>query len=327
MRRARGRPVDGWLVLDKPLGLGSTGAVARARRLFDARKAGHGGTLDPLATGILPIAFGAATRTVPFVMDGQKLYRVVVRFGEGRSTDDREGAVVERSAVRPDDAAIRAALPAFHGDILQTPPAFSALKLGGRRAYDLARAGEAVALPPRPARVDRFELVARPDADTAVFTVTSGKGVYMRSLARDLARAVGTVGHVAELRRESCGPFTEAMAISLDKLEAAADNAHASPDLLLSIATALADIPALALTREEAGGLAHGRAIPADVFAGRIPGNASSRPGLVRAMAGERVLALCRLGDGWLKPERLLQHMIGEDDDVDHGGAPDGAHW
>jgi tRNA pseudouridine55 synthase len=323
--RRRGRNVDGWLVLDKPYGMGSTTAVGRARRLFDAKKTGHGGTLDPLATGILPIAFGAATKTVPFVMDGAKIYAVTVRFGESRSTDDAEGDVVERSEARPTDAALRAVLPALTGDILQVPPAFSALKLEGRRAYDLARAGEEVVLAPRPARVDRFELVERPDADTAVFTVASGKGVYMRALARDLARAVGTVGYVAALRRRRCGPFREEDSISLDKLEGTPDNAHASPDLLLPIETALADIPALALTDEEAGGLAHGRALSAAMLANRIPGNLPSRDGLVCAMAGERVLALCRLEDGWLKPERILQRM-GEHDDVDHGGTPHGGH-
>ncbi len=325
--KKRGRPIDGWLVLDKPYGMGSTAAVSRARRLFDARKAGHGGTLDPLATGILPIAFGAATKTVPFVMDGAKLYRVTVRFGESRTTDDAEGEVLERSDARPTDAAVEAALAGFRGEILQVPPAFSALKVEGRRAYDLARAGETVVLAPRPARIDRFELVERTDADTAVFAVESGKGVYMRSLARDLACAVGTVGYVAALRRERCGPFTERDAISLDKLAGAADNAHASPDLLLPIATALADIPALALNEEEAGGLAHGRALSVAALGHRIPELVASRSGLVRAMAGERVLALCRLEGGWLKPARLLQPPIGDHDDVDHGGAPDGAHW
>ena len=325
--KRRGRPIDGWLVLDKPFGMGSTTAVARARRLFDACKAGHGGTLDPLATGLLPIAFGAATRTVPFVMDGAKLYRVTVRWGESRTTDDAEGEVVERSDARPTDAAIETALAAFRGEIMQVPPAFSALKVAGRRAYDLARAGETVVLAPRPARIDRFELVERVDADVAVFAVESGKGVYMRSLARDLARAVGTVGHVAGLRRLRCGPFSERDSISLDKLATAADNAHASPDLLLPIATALADIPALALTAEEAGGLSHGRALPAAALGDRIPELVASPSGLVRAMAGGRVLALCRLEGGWLKPERLLQPLIGEQIDVDHGGAPDGAHW
>ena len=310
--KTRGKPIDGWLVLDKPHGMGSTTAVSRARRIFDARKAGHGGTLDPLATGILPIAFGAATKTVPFVMDGAKLYRVTVRFGESRTTDDAEGEVLERSDARPTDAAIGTALAAFRGEILQVPPIFSALKVEGRRAYDLARAGETVVLPPRPARIDRFELVERVDADVAVFEVESGKGVYMRSLARDLACAVGTVGYVAGLRRLRCGPFTEQDAISLDKLAGAADNAHASPDLLLPIATALADIPALALTMEEAGGLMHGRALSAARIEGRIPGNRTSQAGLVRAMAGERVLALCRLEGGWLKPERILQPLIGE---------------
>lgn len=318
MRNRRGRPLDGWLLLDKPLGISSAAAVTRAQRVFDARKAGHGGTLDPLATGVLPIAFGAATKTVPFVMDGTKIYRFTLRFGERRATDDAEGEVVERSEARPSDAAIRAALDAFRGDILQVPPAFSALKIAGARAYDLARAGAVVDLPPRPARVDRFELIARPDADTALFEVESGKGVYMRSLARDIAAASGSVGHVAALRRLRVGPFHEEDTISLDKLMSEAENAHASPDLLLPIATALADIPALALTVEEAGGLANGRALRADAFGDRIPGTVTSF-GLVRAMAGERVVGLCRLEEGWLRPERLLQPSSpGEHDDVDH---------
>lgn len=325
MGKPRGRPIDGWLVLDKPLGLGSTTAVSRAQRLFDARKAGHGGTLDPLATGVLPIAFGAATKTVPFVMDGTKIYRVTVRFGESRTTDDGEGEVLERSEARPSGAAIEAALAGFRGDIMQVPPAFSALKVAGARAYDLARAGETVTLAPRPARIDCFELESRPDADLAVFRVVSGKGVYMRSLARDLSRACGTVGYVAALRRLACGPFREEDAISLDKLEAGAENAHASPDLLLPLKTALADIPALALTTEEAGGISNGRALAVASLADRIPGNVASLPGLVRAMAGERVLAICRLEGGWLKPERLLQPSNGEPSDVDHGGAPHGA--
>ena len=191
-RKPRGRPLNGWLIIDKPAGLTSTDVVNRVKRIFDAQKAGHGGTLDPLATGLLPVAFGTATKTVPYVMDGTKLYRFTLKFGEARDTDDADGAVTETSDIRPDDAAIEAALPQFRGEIMQIPPVFSAIKVAGERAYDMARDGRAPVLEPRPARVDRFVLIDRPDPDTAVFEVASGKGVYMRSLARDLAKACGT---------------------------------------------------------------------------------------------------------------------------------------
>ena len=306
MRRKRGRPLNGWLVVDKPPGMTSTDVVNRVRRGFDAQKAGHGGTLDPLATGVLPVAFGHATKTVPYVMDGTKLYRFTLRLGDARDTDDSDGQSIATSDARPTDAQINAALPAFIGDIMQVPPAYSAIKVAGERAYDMAREGRAPILEPRPARVDHFVLVERTDADTAVFEVQSGKGVYMRSLARDLAQACGALGHVAALRRLRVGPFTAAQAISLDKCVAQADNAPASPDLLLPVATALADIPALALTESEVFGLSNGQAINLVDLMGRIPQTANPNGGLARAMAGTRVIGLCRLSDGWLKPERLL---------------------
>ena len=306
MRRKRGRPLDGWLIIDKPAGIGSTDVVNRVRRGFDAQKAGHGGTLDPLATGVLPVAFGAATKTVPYVMDGTKVYRFTLRLGESRDTDDADGAVTATSAVRPTDDQLRAALPALTGDIMQVPPAYSAIKVAGERAYDMARDGRAPDLPPRPARVDRFELEDRPDADHAIFSVQSGKGVYMRSLARDLALACGAVGHIAALRRLRVGPFTVESAISLDKCVCAEDSTPASSDLLLPVTTALADIPALALTDEEVSGLMNGQAISLVQLMGRIPRTADPAGGLARAMAGARVVGLCRLEDGWLRPERLL---------------------
>ena len=306
MRRKHGRPLNGWLVVDKPPGMTSTDVVNRVRRGFDAQKAGHGGTLDPLATGVLPVAFGHATKTVPYVMDGTKLYRFTLRLGDARDTDDADGQTVATSDARPTDAQIAAALPTFLGDIMQVPPAYSAIKVAGERAYDMAREGRAPVLEPRPARVDRFAMVERPDADTAIFEVQSGKGVYMRSLARDLAQACGTLGHVAALRRLRVGPFTESQAISLDKCVAGADNAPASPNLLLPVATALADIPALALTEAEVFGLSNGQAINLVDLMGRIPQAADPNGGLARAMAGARVIGLCRLSDGWLKPERLL---------------------
>ncbi len=305
-RKPRGRPLDGWLIIDKPQGLTSTDIVNRVRRIFDAQKAGHGGTLDPLATGLLPIAFGTATKTVPYVMDGTKLYRFTLRFGEARDTDDADGQVIETTDVRPTDDQIRAALPAFQGDIMQVPPIFSAIKVAGERAYDMAREGRAPVLEPRPARVDRFELIDRPDADHAVFEVASGKGVYMRSLARDLAKACGSLGHIAVLRRLRVGPFLEANAIPLDKLRAPEDTAPASPNLLLPVETALADIPALALTPVEVTALRQGQAISLVALMGRIPGTADPEGGLVRATAEGRVIGLCRLEDGMMKPERIL---------------------
>ncbi len=306
MRRKRGRPLNGWLVVDKPAGMTSTDVVNRVRRGFDAQKAGHGGTLDPLATGVLPVAFGNATKTVPYVMDGTKLYRFTLRLGDARDTDDADGQTVATSDVRPTDAQIAAALPAFIGGIMQIPPVYSAIKVAGERAYDMAREGRAPVLEPRPARVDHFAMVERTDADTVIFEVQSGKGVYMRSLARDLAQACGTLGHVAALRRLRVGPFNESQAISLDKCVAQADNAPASPNLLLPVATALADIPALALTESEVFGLSNGQAINLVDLMGRIPQTADPNGGLARAMAGTRVIGLCRLSDGWLKPERLL---------------------
>ncbi|GAB0119889.1 tRNA pseudouridine(55) synthase TruB [Acidisoma sp. 7E03] len=305
-RRPRGRPLDGWLILDKPEGPTSTDMVNKLKRLFDAQKAGHGGTLDPLATGLLPIAFGAATKTVPYVMDGTKRYQFTLRFGEARDTDDAQGTVTGTSEVRPDTATIEAALPAFRGLIMQVPPIYSAIKVAGERAYDMAREGRAPVLEPRPAQIDRFALIARPDADTAVFEVESGKGVYMRSLARDIAIACGSLGHITVLRRLRVGPFTEEMAISLDKLAQEGDTAPISPALLLPVATALADIPALALTEGEAIQLRHGQALSLVDLMGRIPETADPASGTVRAMVGGRVIGLCRLEEGWMKPERLL---------------------
>lgn len=304
-RRRRGRKIDGWLVIDKPAGLTSTDVVNRLKRAFQAQKVGHGGTLDPLATGVLPVAFGQATKTVPYVLDGTKEYRFTLRFGEARDTDDADGVVTATSEVRPTDAEIRAALAGFLGDILQVPPRFSAIKVAGERAYDLARAGEAVELAPRPARVDAFTLEARPDADTAVFRVVSGKGVYMRSLARDLAGTLGTVGHVAALRRLRVGPFAEAMAVSLDSAVAMGqEDAASSP--LLPVETALADIPALALTGGEASRLSSGQALSLVAFLGRVPPEADPDGGIVRVMAGGKALAIGRLEGGMLHPVRML---------------------
>jgi tRNA pseudouridine55 synthase len=290
--------VDGWVVLDKPLGMGSTTAVGRVRWLFGAAKAGHGGTLDPLATGILPIALGEATKTVPFVMDGRKEYRFTLCFGQARSTEDAEGEVTATSDARPTDAAIRAALPAFVGEIDQMPPAFSALKIDGERAYDLARAGKPVDLKARKVTIERLELLARPGADHADFVVGCGKGTYIRSLGRDLALALGTVGYLSALRRTVVGPFREEGSISLPKLEALG---HNSPLLgaLAPVATALDDIPVLALTEAQADRLRQGQ----PVFLTR---DAPPSGALVRAECGQKLVALVRSDGASLQPVRVF---------------------
>jgi tRNA pseudouridine55 synthase len=297
MKRPKNK-IDGWVVLDKPLGMGSTTAVGRVRWLFSAEKAGHGGTLDPLATGVLPIALGEATKTVPFVMDGRKEYRFTLRFGEARSTEDGEGEVTATSDARPADEAIRQALPRFLGDIEQMPPVFSALKIDGKRAYDLARAGETVELKPRTVRIDRLEMLGRLDADHADFVVACGKGTYIRSLGRDLALLLGTVGHLSALRRTVAGPFREEAAISLPKLEALG---HIPPLLgaLAPVATALDDIPALALTEAQANQLRHGQPV---LLTRDVPPSGA----LVRAETGSRLVALVRSDGVALQPVRVF---------------------
>ena len=297
-RRKKGEKIDGWVVLDKPVGLGSTPAVSRVRRLFGAQKAGHGGTLDPLASGVLPIALGEATKTVPFVMDGRKEYRFTLRFGEGRSTEDSEGEVTATSEARPADAAIRAALAAFVGEIVQTPPAFSALKIDGQRAYDLARAGEAVEMKPRRVSIDRLEFLVRPDTDHADFVVACGKGTYIRSLGRDLAIALGTVGHLSALRRTVAGPFREEAAISLPKLEALG-HIPALFGALAPVATALDDIPALALTEAQADRLRQGQPV-------LLTRDAPPSGALVRAELGNRLVALVRSDGVSIQPVRVF---------------------
>jgi tRNA pseudouridine55 synthase len=306
-RRKRGQPVTGWIVLDKPAGLTSTRATSKVRAMLDAQRAGHGGTLDPLATGVLPIALGEATKTVSYVLDGSKSYRFTVRFGEARSTDDAEGAVTATSDRRPTDEDIAAALPGFIGAIEQTPPAFSAIHVDGRRAYDLARADMKVEIAPRTVHIDAFALVARPDADHAVFEVSCGKGTYMRALARDLSLRLGTVGHIAALRRTRCGPFTEEGAISLDSL---ATLMHSAPpsEYLLAVETALDDIPALALNATQADHLRHGRPVRVRGEEGRrfVETGSLDDGAVLCAMAEGRAVALARLVGDEIRPMRVL---------------------
>lgn len=254
MARKKGQKVDGWVNLDKPFDMTSTEAVNRVRRLLDAQKAGHAGTLDPLATGVLPIALGEATKTIPFAQDAEKTYSFTIRWGEERTTDDAEGEVSATSDVRPTDDAIRAILPRFTGIITQVPPRFSAIKVDGQRAYDLARAGEDVQLEARETEINHLELLEN-SPEGAKFLCRCGKGTYMRSLARDMARALGTVGHIADLRRERVGGFISQNAISLAKLE---ENPHIA---LLPVETVLDDIPALALNEREAARLKNGQTL------------------------------------------------------------------
>lgn len=305
-RRRKGRPVHGWVILDKPSGPTSAQAVGRVRRLFDARKVGHGGTLDPLATGLLPIALGEATKTAAYVMDGAKAYRFTLRWGQETSTDDAEGEVTRESDKRPGRAGIEAALPAFLGEIEQVPPLFSAIKVEGRRAYDLARAEEDFDLKPRPVRVDRFDLLEESeDGLHAMFGVACGKGCYMRSLARDLGRAVGSGAHITALRRIAVGPFTEADAISLESLEALGHSAVAS-ERLLPVEAALDGIPALVLADTEASRLRCGQAVS---FLARVNSERVRDLGqgsVVCAMSAGKPVALARFEAGALHPIRVL---------------------
>lgn len=302
-RRKKGLDISGWLILDKPVGITSTHAVAKARWMYQAKKAGHAGTLDPLASGILPIAFGEATKTVPFVMEGRKVYRFEVTWGVETDTDDAEGEPIATSDVRPTAEAIRAALPAFHGAIEQTPPKFSALKIDGQRAYDLAREGEEVELAARVIAVHRLDLVETPAEDRATFEAETGKGAYVRALARDLGRALGTCGHVTALRRTVVGSFTEDDAISLDELERLRQGAAGETGLaeaLLPVETALDDIPALAVSQAEAARLLNGQPV---LLRGR---DAPTHQGSVSVTAGGALIALAEIERGELHPRRIF---------------------
>ena len=302
MKKKR-RDIHGWIALDKPEGLGSTQALAKVKWLFNAKKAGHGGTLDPLASGLLPIALGEATKTVNWAMEGRKTYQVLVRWGEARTTDDREGEICAVSDSRPTFNDIESILSRFEGEILQTPPKFSAIKVEGERAYDLARAGEEVELAARPVTIEKIVVLPSTDPDHAEFQVTCGKGTYIRSLARDMALALGTVGHVARLRRVAVGPFGENDMISLEKLvelshKAPGDNAMEG--VLRPIETVLDGIPALAVKDAEAQRLRQGQPVLLRGASAPIAQDA------VLVMWGQRPLGICSIEKGALKPKRLF---------------------
>jgi len=311
-RRRKGLAVNGWVVLDKPEGLGSTQAVGRVRRAFQARKAGHAGTLDPLATGVLPIALGEATKTVSFLMDADKAYRFTVAWGANTASFDRDGATTETSDVRPSPLAVAEALPAFVGEIEQVPPAFSAVKLAGERAYDLARAGIAVDLAARTVSIYSAQVLDGSDPDHAEIEIVCGKGTYVRGLARDLAIALGACGHVSALRRTRVGPLTAESAVTLEHLE---DLCHrdAGLEALSPVETVLDDIPALAVTTEDAFRLSQGRPIvllPRQVETLRTrlsaPDGAGFASRTVLATHGGGPVSICEIRAGQLRPVRVF---------------------
>ncbi|MDA9180297.1 tRNA pseudouridine(55) synthase TruB [Emcibacteraceae bacterium] len=298
-RKRKGNKVDGWLVIDKPYNMGSTKVVGKCRFLTKAQKVGHAGTLDPLATGILPIAFGEATKTIPFMMDAKKTYRFTVTWGEERTTDDIEGDVIETSGIRPTQDQILKALPDFIGVIKQRPPIFSAIKIDGKRAYDLARAGEAVEMKEREVEVFDLKLLES-DLQSATFEMECSKGAYVRSIGRDLARKLGTLGYISMLRRTKVGAFDESDTISLEKLE---ELVHSAPleEWILNVVTVLDDILALAVTKDQADFLKNGGFIPSR----ELP--ASNRIGeLYKAMHDDKIIALCELDEEFLKPVRVF---------------------
>ena len=258
-RRRRGREVSGWLVVDKPAGPSSAAVASKVRWAMDARKAGHAGTLDPLATGLLAVALGEATKTVPHVADAPKSYRFTMRLGRATDTDDAEGRVIAESPARPSDAEIAAALPAFTGDILQIPPAYSAVKVEGRRAYAVAREGGEAALAARPLRIHALRLVARPDPDRAVLEMTCGKGGYVRAIARDLGARLGCLAHVETLRRTATGPWSEAHAVPFERIDALARTPEIDA-LLRPTAEALRALPELRCAPGSAARLRRGMA-------------------------------------------------------------------
>jgi tRNA pseudouridine55 synthase len=302
-RRRHGEPVHGWVALDKPLAMTSTAAVAAVKRLFNARKAGHAGTLDPLATGVLPIALGEATKTVSFAMDGRKAYRFTVRWGQETSTDDAEGEVVNSSTARPSRSDIEAVLPRFTGTILQAPPRFSAIKVAGERAYDLAREGEVLALEPREVELLDLRLVESPDRDHAVFEAECGKGTYVRAVARDIGRRLGCLGHVSALTRTRVGPFTAELMIPLEKLQSLSHKdagQEALKECLLPVETALDDIPALAVSSAEAARLKQGQAV---IVRGR---DAPLSQDAVLVVWRGQPIAVASVSQGAIKPKRVF---------------------
>ncbi|ESX77834.1 MULTISPECIES: tRNA pseudouridine(55) synthase TruB [unclassified Mesorhizobium] len=312
--KKKGRPISGWLVLDKPVGMGSTEAVSKIKWLFLAEKAGHAGTLDPLASGMLPIALGEATKTVPYVQDGAKVYRFTVAWGEERSTDDLEGAATKSSDLRPAESEVLALLSKYTGVIMQTPPQFSAIKIAGERAYDLARDGETVDIPAREVEIGRLDLVEHM-ADRTIFEVECGKGTYVRSLARDMGRDLGCFGHIAELRRVEVEPFTQGDFVTLAELEAArfgeqSEDASQAADapidfgaidaLLVDTAAALECLPQVAISDDAATKIRLGNPV---IIRGR---DAPVEAEEACATARGKLVAIGAIEQGMFKPKRVF---------------------
>lgn len=311
MSRRNGKIVNGWIIVDKPVSVTSTQVVNLLRRGLDAKKCGHAGTLDPLASGVLPIAFGEATKIIPLVMEGSKAYEFTVRWGEERSTDDAEGAVTGRSSHRPQEADIRAITSIFTGRIEQSPPKFSALKINGKRAYALARAGVNLELEARPVVIHKLDLISTPCVESATFRVLCGKGTYIRSLGRDIARQLGTLGYVSELHRTQTGPFDKTHTISLDNFCSLVHIAAAF-DCLLPIEAALDDIPALFLSFSQAERIRHGGSVPLSEVKQNTPLEIDRNGGaedVVCAMTNGRLLALTRIRNGLVCPFRVLNQI------------------
>ncbi|MDC9812823.1 MULTISPECIES: tRNA pseudouridine(55) synthase TruB [Rhizobium] len=305
-RKPKGRPISGWLILDKPVDFGSTEAVSKIKWLYKAQKAGHAGTLDPLASGMLPIALGDATKTVPYVMDGRKIYEFTVSWGEERATDDLEGEVTESSDKRPSEQQIRDILPGYIGTISQVPPQFSAIKISGERAYDLAREGEVVEIPSREVEIFRLTLLACPDADTAHFEVECGKGTYVRALARDFGRELGCYGHVSGLRRTFVAPFSEeamvplANLVALEAIEDMDERLAVLDTLLIDTCEALSALPHLVINDDQAHRLKMGNPI---LVRGRDAPVAESE---AYATARGRLIAIGEIGQGEFRPKRVF---------------------
>ncbi len=305
-RKPKGRPVSGWLILDKPVDFGSTEAVSKIKWLFNAQKAGHAGTLDPLASGMLPIALGDATKTVPYVMDGRKIYEFTVTWGEERTTDDLEGEVSQSSDTRPDEQAIQALLGNYTGVISQTPPQFSAIKIAGARAYDLAREGETVDIPAREVEIFRLTLLSCPDAETAHFEVECGKGTYVRALARDFGRDLGCFGHVSSLRRTLVAPFGEdamvplAALVALEEIEDPAERLAALDAFLIDTGEALSSLPQIPVTDEQAHRLKMGNPI---LLRGRDAPTAESE---AYVTARGKLVAIGDVAEGEFRPKRVF---------------------
>ncbi|WP_027682239.1 tRNA pseudouridine(55) synthase TruB [Rhizobium leguminosarum] len=305
-RKPKGRPISGWLILDKPVDFGSTEAVSKIKWLYKAEKAGHAGTLDPLASGMLPIALGDATKTVPYVMDGRKIYEFTVSWGEERATDDLEGEVTKSSDKRPSEQQIRDILPGYIGTISQVPPQFSAIKISGERAYDLAREGETVEIPSREVDIFRLTLLACPDANSAHFEVECGKGTYVRALARDFGRELGCYGHVSGLRRTFVAPFAEeamvplANLVALEAIEDMDERLAALDALLINTCEALSALPHLVINDDQAHRLKMGNPI---LVRGRDAPVAESE---AYATARGRLIAIGEIGQGEFRPKRVF---------------------